>query len=264
MDILSLLGILFGLFAIFGGAALEGLHMGSIMVPTAAMIVFGGTLGAVLLQSSAEEVKAAKQMLPLVFKEVKRDLRGLVDDILRLSKIARRDGMLALEAKLQEVRDPYLLKALGLLVDGVSSAELRSRLEIAVAKEEEKYQNAARVFEAGGGYAPTIGILGAVLGLIHVMQSLDDPSKLGGGIAVAFVATIYGVGLANLIMLPLAGKLKARARSEAAAAEVVLEGVVGMADGQPTSALEQTLNLMVGDDGEAKKEPAGEPATQPA
>jgi len=174
------------------------------------------------------------------------------------SKLRR---MLALEGRLNELDDKFLVTALGLLIDGVASGELRNRLEIAVTKIEEKYNNAARVYEAGGGFAPTVGILGAVLGLIHVMQSLDDPSKLGGGIAVAFVATIYGVAAANLVCLPMAGKLKARMRAEVAVSELIIEGVVGMADGQPTSALEQTMKLMLGDeDEEAPEEEAGEGA----
>lgn len=249
MDKASLVGLLLGFFAIFGGAVIEGIEIGHILIPTAAIIVFGGTLGAVLLQSSSEELKCATGLLGKVFKVEKADVSGLMKEILDLSKIARRDGMLALETRLATITNPFLLKALGLLIDGVASKELRERLEVAMEKEEEKYHDGARVYEAAGGYAPTVGILGAVLGLIHVMGSLDDPSKLGPGIAVAFVATIYGVATANLICLPFAAKLKARGRAEVAAATVILEGVAGIADGQPTSALEQTLKLMIGDHG---------------
>lgn len=249
MDKFSLIGAILGLFAVFGGALMEGLHFDAIMIPTAAIIVYGGTIGAVFLQSSAEEVKFARTMLGQVFKESKLDAESILAEILDLSKIARRDGMLALETKLATITDPFLVKALGLLIDGVASKELRERLEIAMEKEEEKFGDAARVYEAAGGYAPTVGILGAVLGLIHVMKSLDDPSKLGPGIAVAFVATIYGVATANLIALPIAGKLKARGRALKAAQSMILEGVAGIADGQPTSALESTLRLMLGDHG---------------
>lgn len=251
VDIFSVLGILMGMAAVFGGAIMEGIHLTSILIPTAAIIVFGGTAGAVFLQSSTEELKAARTQLGQIFKPAVGDAKGLVQEILELSKVARRDGMLALEAKLHDIQNPFLVQAIGLLIDGVAAAELRSRLEIAMTKGEEKFHNAARVFEAGGGYAPTVGIMGAVLGLIHVMGNLDDPSKLGPGIAVAFVATIYGVGIANLVCLPFAGKLKARGRAEIAVAEIVVEGVVGMADGQPTSALEQTLTLMLGEEEEA-------------
>jgi chemotaxis protein MotA len=255
VDKYSLIGVLLGVFAVFGGAVLEGIPISAVIIPTAALIVFGGTIGAVFLQASAHEVKCAKQMFGKVFKEPVVDVEALVREILDLSKIARRDGMLALETKLATIQDPFLVKALGLLIDGVASKELRERLEIAMEKEEEKYSDAARVFEAAGGYAPTIGILGAVLGLIHVMKSLDDPSKLGPGIAVAFVATIYGVGLANLVALPAAGKLKSRGRAATANSSLILEGVAGIADGQPTSALEQTLRLMAGDHGGGGKDP---------
>jgi chemotaxis protein MotA len=249
VDKLSVIGTVLGIFAVFGGAMLEGIPLAAILIPTAAIIVFGGTAGAVLLQSSAEEVHLAKSMVGKVFKEDVIDSEGMMKEILDLSKIARRDGMLALETKLATIKDPFLTKALGLLIDGVASKDLRERLEIAIEKEEEKYGDAARVYEACGGYAPTVGILGAVLGLIHVMKSLDDPSKLGPGIAVAFVATIYGVGLANLVALPIAGKLKARARAGKALSTMILEGVAGIADGQPTSALESTLKIMLGDHG---------------
>jgi chemotaxis protein MotA len=249
VDIFSLIGAVLGIFAIFGGAAMEGIHMSAILIPTAAIIVFGGTIGAVFLQSSTEELKAAKELIPKVFKPTVSDGPALVEEILELSKLARRDGMLALEGKLPEIKNTFLVQALGLLIDGLTSHDLRSRLELAAGKIEEKYQNGARVWEAGGGYAPTVGILGAVLGLIHVMQSLDDPSKLGPGIAVAFVATVYGVGAANLLCLPFAGKLKARARAEMAQAEMIIEGVVGMSDGQPTSALKQALDIMLGEEG---------------
>lgn len=251
MDILSIIGVLLGVFAVFGGAMLEGIHLSAILIPTAALIVFGGTFGAICLQSSAEEMRAAKSLMGCVFKKDSHDTRSLVSEILELSKVARRDGMLALEGKLSEIENPFLVKALGLLIDGVAAAELRSRLEIAMEKDEQQFQNAARVYEAGGGFAPTVGILGAVLGLIHVMQSLDDPSKLGSGIAVAFVATIYGVGVANLVCLPMAGKIKARMRAEANLQNMIIEGVVGIAEGQPTSALEQTLQLMTGNSGPA-------------
>ncbi len=248
LDLFSLIGIVLGAFAVFGGAAMEGIHMTAILIPTAAIIVFGGTLGAVFLQSSTEELKAAKSLIGKIFKPTVGDGPALVEEIVELSKVARRDGMLALEGKLPEVKNRFLVQALGMLIDGAASDELRDRLELAASKIEERYQSAARVFEAGGGYAPTIGILGAVLGLIHVMQSLDDPSKLGPGIAVAFVATIYGVGCANLVCLPFAGKLKARARAEVALAEMITEGVVAMSDGQPASSLKMKLEIMLGDE----------------
>ncbi len=261
MDILSLVGAILGIMALLGGAALEGLPIESIMVPTAAAIVFGGTIGAVLLSSSSHEVAAAKALTGQVFKAPHHDLQGLAKEILELSRVARRDGMLVLEQRLPELKHPLLRRGIGFLIDGVTAAEVRSRLELASEKDGERYHDAARVYEAAGGYAPTVGILGAVLGLIHVMHSLDDPSKLGGGIAVAFVATVYGVGFANLICLPLAAKLKARMRTEESVAAVVIEGVAGMADGQPTSALEQALNVLIG---EPEKEKPAEAEGAPA
>jgi chemotaxis protein MotA len=261
LDKLSAIGAILGLLAVFGGAIMEGIPLSSVLIPTAAIIVFGGTAGAILLQSSSEEIRDAKVLVRKVFKEEAADPRGVMSTILELSRVARRDGMLALEGRLKDIDNKFLVTALGLLIDGVAAEELRNRLEIATSKIEEKYQNAARVFEAGGGFAPTVGILGAVLGLIHVMQSLDDPSKLGSGIAVAFVATIYGVAAANLFLLPMAGKLKARMRAEAAMCQLITEGVHGMADGQPTSALEQTMALMLG---EEEEEPAGEKAEEGA
>lgn len=266
MDLLSFLGLVLGLGAVIVGNILEGSHLSAITQPTAALIVFGGTAGAVLLASTGDDLRAVMRMVPRAFFGGKHDLRTLLREILDLSKITRREGVLALEPKLAAMRNPFLARGVRQVIDGTGAPELRSILEMNMTKEEERDGAAAKLFETAGGFSPTVGILGAVLGLIHVMQSLNDPSKLGEGIAVAFVATVYGVGFANLIALPLAEKIKKRVHEEVAMREVILEGLVGIAAGHPTSLLSQNLGILIGEEEKAPSaaEATGEPAGQPA
>jgi chemotaxis protein MotA len=268
VDLLSFIGLVLGLASILLGNILEGSHLSAIMQPTAALIVFGGTAGATILASTGDDLRAVMRMVPRAFFGGRHDLRGLVAQILDLSKVTRREGVLALEPKLEEVHDPFFARGLRQVIDGTGAAELRQSLETNIGKDEERDGAAGKVFEAAGGFAPTVGILGAVLGLIHVMQSLNDPSKLGEGIAVAFVATVYGVGFANLISLPLAEKIKKRVHEDVEMREVVLEGLVGIAAGQPTSLLAQNLAILVGGEekapGAAGAAVGAEAAAQPA
>ena len=185
------------------GQALEGGTIRSILQLTAAVIVFGGTLGAVLVSSSASDVLATARSLPGAFVDTAEHADTVIESVVRYARIARKDGILALEDEVQQEADPLLQKGLSLAVDGVQAKALRDMLEMDVAAAEERDLIPVRVWDSAGGYAPTVGILGAVLGLIHVMENLTDPSKLGAGIAVAFVATVYGVGTANLVFLPL-------------------------------------------------------------
>ena len=213
MDRISPIGIVLGLAAILGGQALEGGHLSSLLQVTAFVIVIGGTLGAVMLQSSPAVFVAGMKLLPWVFRPPPADFRDVLDRVRAVEQHGARGGLLALEPAIDRSADAYTRKGLQLLVDGAEPAVLRASLELEIDTFEDSHRQAAKVWEAAGGYAPTIGILGAVLGLIHVMENLSDPSKLGGGIAVAFVATIYGVGSANLLFLPIANKLKSAGRA---------------------------------------------------
>ena len=231
MDFISIAGIVFGLGAIVGGQLLEGGHLSSLIQPTAFLIVIGGTLGAVMLQSPLAVFVAGMRMAAWVFRPPTLTPSLFISQIANWSQIARKEGLLALEAQIGLLDDPFARKGLQLLVDGAEPERLREVLEVEITAYETQMKLSARVWESAGGYAPTIGILGAVMGLIHVMENLSDPSKLGGGIAVAFVATIYGVGSANLIFLPVAKKLLANIGRLVALREMYVDGLVGIANG---------------------------------
>lgn len=243
MDVASIAGLTIALFAILGGQALEGGHISSILQPTAAVIVFGGTFGAVALQFPVAVLKHALGDMKQVFKPLIHDTGPVVKSIIMLANKARREGLVAIERDAAQVEDPFMRRALEMAVDGTEAKALRSALEIELGHHEEEAEGAVKVLEAAGGYSPTVGILGAVLGLIHVMENLSDPSKLGSGIAVAFVATVYGVGMANLIFLPMSGKLKARAREHVVMMELVVEGVCAIAEGENPRLIERKLAI---------------------
>ena len=241
MDKISLAGIVISLVAIVGGQILEGGHVGSLVQPTALMIVFGGTLGAVLLQTPYPVFRRGLSMVKWVWVPPAIEQKRLIEQMLNWSQVARRDGLLQLENNIAQIKDPYVQKGLQLLVDGADPEHLRELLEVDINTFEEEWKQSAKIWESAGGYSPTIGILGAVMGLIHVMENLSDPTKLGGGIAVAFVATIYGVGLANLVYLPIAGKLKYYINRMVASKEMVIDGLVGIAVGDNPRIIESRL-----------------------
>lgn len=241
MDFVSLAGLLIGILAIVLGQLFEGGHFGSLIQPTAFLIVIGGTFGAVMLQSPWVVFKAGIRMIAWVFRPPVINLRRLIDQIVTWSGIARREGLLALESKIPAQRDHFVQKGLQLLVDGVEPERIREILEVEIGVWEHDLKLGAKIWEAAGGYAPTIGILGAVLGLIQVMENLSDPSRLGAGIAVAFVATIYGVGSANLIFLPVAKKLMTIIAQLVAEREMLVDGLLCVAHGDNPRLIENRL-----------------------
>lgn len=231
MDRVSLLGLFIGLGAIVAAQAVDGASLGSLVQPAALLIVIGGTLGAVLLQNPGHVFLRGVRMARWAWRPPVLEYKPLIEQIVGWSHLARRDGLLALEKSAGVHKDPFVRKGLMLLVDGAEPDRLREILEVEISVREQSLRQAARVWESAGGYAPTIGILGAVLGLIHVMENLTDPSRLGAGIATAFVATIYGVGLANLIFLPLANKLKVHIAREVTYREILVDGLLCIANG---------------------------------
>ncbi len=232
MDILSLLGFVVAVGAVLGGQWIEGGHIASLVQATAFVIVIGGTLGAVMLQSRLPVFARGVRMVRWVYRPPECDFRGLIGRIIHWSNVARRGGLLALEPQLRIEKADYERKGLQLLIDGADPITLRDILERDIQTYEEEQRAAIKVWDSAGGYAPTIGILGAVLGLIHVMENLTDPSKLGAGIAVAFVATLYGVGSANLVFLPIANKLKSVVAREVRRREMVIDGLMSVANGE--------------------------------
>ena len=241
MDKISVLGLLIGIAAIVGGQILEGGSVGSLSQPTALVIVLGGTMGAVMLQSPYATFVRGMRMVRWVWYPPVIDPQALIRQITVWSQLSRREGLLALENSLNQLKDPFARKGLQLLVDGAEPERLREVLEVEIDAFEQQQRAAARIWEAAGGYSPTIGILGAVLGLIHVMENLSEPSKLGAGIAVAFVATIYGVGLANLVFLPMSNKLKAHIQRLIVHREMLVDGLVGVANGDNPRIIESRL-----------------------
>ncbi|MDQ7988988.1 MAG: flagellar motor protein [Candidatus Dactylopiibacterium sp.] len=241
MDLISIVGLALGLLAIIVGQVLEGGHLGSLIQPTAFLIVIGGTAGAVMLQSPWRTFRDGLRMLAWVFRPPLPEQRQIIADVVAWSGVARKEGLLVLESRIGGMRDPFVKKGLQLLVDGVEPDRLREVLEVDIANWEHDLKLSSRIWESAGGYAPTIGILGAVMGLIHVMENLSDPSKLGAGIAVAFVATIYGVGAANLIFLPVAKKLHATIAQLVATREMIVDGLMGIAHGDNPRLIEARL-----------------------
>ncbi len=244
MNKTGIAGILLGIAAVLGGNIMEGGRIGSVVQGSAALIVFGGTLGATILSFSAKDIKLAVQMLKEVFFENRLlpENRILIKDIVNYSAKARKSGLLSLEDEIKVIKYGFLRRALSLVVDGIDSKVLRDSLDQENRTFEENMERAAKVFEAAGGFAPTVGIIGAVLGLIHVMENLSDPTKLGAGIAVAFVATIYGVASANLIFLPIAKRLTNNIRQEMFIREMIIDGVLGIQAGSHPFFLEEHLN----------------------
>ena len=236
-----MVGIMMALVAILGGNILEGGHTSSLVQLTAFVIVGGGTLGAVMVQTPIRTFVRSMKIAAWVFVPVKLQPEEAAEKIVNWSNIARREGLLGLEAIAEEEPDPFARKGLQLLVDGSEPEVIRSILEVEIDSKEHQDIQAAKVFDGMGGYSPTIGIIGAVMGLIHVMNNLADPSKLGGGIATAFVATIYGVGFANLLFLPMANKLKSQVHNQTQFREMVVEGVISIAEGENPRNIETKL-----------------------
>ena len=241
MDKISFFGLLLGLVAILGGQVFEGGHISSLLQPTAMLIVLGGTLGAVMLQSPYATFVRGMRMARWVWFPPTVDYAQVIRQVTAWSHTARREGLLALENSLGALKDDFARKGLQLLVDGADPERLREVMEVEINTFEEQMRLSAKIWEAAGGYSPTIGILGAVLGLIHVMENLADPSKLGGGIAVAFVATVYGVGSANLFFLPVANKLKSIVHNRAKLQEMQVDGLVAIAEGENPRIIEGRL-----------------------
>jgi chemotaxis protein MotA len=241
MDKASVGGVVLALAGILGGLLIEGGNLGQILQPTAALIVFGGTMGAVLLQFPLGTVIAAFRGLLQVFTAPRKHDNQLIDLLVTFANKARRLGVVSLDDDLQTIQEPFLKQTLMLAVDGTEPAELRKIMHVTLDSAIEHEDRLPAVFESAGGFSPTIGILGAVLGLIQVMQHLDNIHEVGRGIAVAFVATIYGVGAANLFLLPLAGKMRIRIRDEHRRREMMLDGVISILEGMNPRMLETKL-----------------------
>ena len=256
MDKASIGGVLLAVLGIVAGLLMEGGNLGQILQPTAALIVFGGTLGAVLLQFPLSTVLDAFKSLAHVFAAPRKQNDELLRLLLSFANKARRQGVVSLDADLNAIEDPFLKRSLMLAVDGTEPSDLRKIMRVSLDSAMEREDQLPMVFESAGGFSPTIGILGAVLGLIQVMQHLDNMQEVGRGIAVAFVATIYGVGIANLFFLPFAGKMRIRIHDGQQRREMMLEGVISILEGMNPRMLEVKLAGFLHEASPEKKERA--------
>ncbi len=256
MDKSSIGGVLLAVVGIVAGLLIEGGNLGQILQPTAALIVFGGTLGAVLLQFPLSTVIGAFRSLGTVFTEPRKNNDQVIRQLVSFANQARRRGVVSLDTELKEIENPFLRQSLMLAVDGTEPNELRRIMRVSLDSTTEIEERLPAVFESAGGFSPTIGILGAVLGLIQVMQHLDNITELGRGIAVAFVATIYGVGIANLFFLPIAGKMRIRIHEQHQRREMMLEGIVAILEGMNPRMLEIKLSGFLDSWIEKRKEDA--------
>lgn len=256
MDIASIGGIALAVIGILAGMMIEGGNIAQITQPTAAMIVLGGTIGAVMLQFPMNIFLAAVKKMMAVFMHKGVDGEAILNQIVGFANKARKNGIVSLDSDLAQIEDPFLKQALMLAVDGTEPNEVRKIMQLELDNKSEIEEKIPSVFEAAGGYAPTVGIIGAVLGLIQVMKNLDNIDEVGHGIATAFVATIYGVALANLICLPAAGKLKFRHREEQMIKEMMLEGVISILEGMNPRMIETKLRTYLFDSKPDEAKPA--------
>src|SRR5579871_4608266 len=253
-DFASIAGLAVAIGALLGGLTMEGGKVADVTQVTAAIIVLGGTLGAVMVTSPMSSLASALSGLKKVFFEEVIDPQAAIDDIVAYATKARKHSLISLESDLEAIDDPFLKKALMLAVDGTDLQELRKMIELELIQVEKRVEVEAKVFEAAGGYSPTIGIIGAVMGLIQVMKHLENIEEVGRGIAVAFVATVYGVAAANLFFLPVANKIKARFHHAIEMRELMLEGVCSIVEGLNPKLIRIKLDAFADGEGENAKE----------
>jgi chemotaxis protein MotA len=267
MDISTLLGLLVGFGSLMVSVLMEGGSPAAFLSPSAMLIVFGGTFGATMIAYPLETFLKLPGLIGIAMKQQKHDVAGLVEQSVLLAEKARKQGLLSLEADAQEAKDPFLKQAIMLAVDGTDAEVLKGILETQVEHLEERHEVCFGMFEAMGGFAPTMGIIGTVMGLVHVLGNLSDPNSLGPKIAVAFIATLWGVSSANLLWLPLGAKLKRKSKEEIFFRNVAIEGIMAVQSGENPRIVRQKLEGMVAqkpkkgdakdkDEGSAKKDAA--------
>lgn len=245
IDRSTAVGVLLAVAGVSAGLMLDGGSLRQIVQPSAALIVIAGTFGAVLIQFPMQMLAETMRLLPCVLVERGPLRAAVLEELVSYSVVARRHGVVKLDDRLNEIEDPFLRKAIMLAVDGIQADAMRHTLETELDLEDEREHGAVRVLEAAGGFAPTLGIIGAVLGLIQVMQRMDNVGEIGKGIAVAFVSTLYGLGMANLLLLPLAGKLRIRLRERQLVREMMLEAAISIAEGISPRALKDKLKSYI-------------------
>ncbi|WP_409343802.1 flagellar motor protein [Paenibacillus sp. MBLB4367] len=255
MDITTLLGIILGLAALIGGYMWDGGHLSALFIPSAMLIVFGGTFGAIAVSFPMSRLKELPKAFSMAFKESKRNPNAIIDEIVDMATIARREGVLALEQRAQEHPNAFLKEGLMMVVDGTDPELTRQILELEMDALEHHHEGYAKVFEAAGAFAPTMGIIGTVMGLIHVLGNLADPDALGPAIAVAFTATLYGVSSANVLYLPISNKIKIRSKEQISEMELMLEGILALQAGENPQLIKKKLTSFLHQDKTRNKAP---------
>ncbi|MBT2291556.1 flagellar motor protein [Paenibacillus albidus] len=248
MDITAIIGLLAGLAALIGGFLWEGGNISGLLQLNAALIVFGGTIAAVMISFPASRLRSIPSALHMAFGRNTDNIREKAEELISMASITRREGVLTLEKRAEEHPDPYTREGLMLIIDGTDRDQVRQILELEMDAKELKHDSYAKIFEAAGGYAPTMGIIGTVMGLISVLGSLTDPSNLGSSIAVAFTATLYGVASANLIFLPIASKIKSRSQSQLHSMEMLMVGILALQNGDHPQLVRKKLNSFLTDE----------------
>lgn len=245
MDIFAVVGTLLGVAFILGAQAIEGGNVGQLLQPTAAMIVFGGTLGAVIASFPTGDLKNGVGLVKSIFLPPQVNFDALISEIVGFAQKARKEGVIVLEKEANKASDILLTLGLQAVADGADPSLVQGMMENQITQLEEKINGGSKVWESAGGYSPTLGIIGAVLGLIQVMQNLSDPSKLGAGIAVAFVATIYGLFAANLVLIPVSSRIKFNYKKVFIAKEIMLEGILAIQAGESPALIERKLQSFI-------------------
>ncbi len=245
MDLATVLGIIIALVALCLGVILEGGNLLALASGVAAVIVVGGTIGAVMVCFSMEDIKTVPKLLKIAFTERKSSVFETINTIVSFAEKARREGLLSLEQELTNIDNHFLQQGVQLVVDGTDPALVKDILETEMAFEDQRHKIGAGIFEQAGGFSPTMGIIGTVMGLVNVLSNLSKPDELGGAIAVAFIATLYGVGLANILYLPLSAKLKLRNKQEALEKAIILEGVLSLQAGENPATVRDKLRAFL-------------------
>lgn len=245
MDLSSIIGIVVGFGMLLVAFVLEGGEIGALFAPTAAMIVFGGTIGAVMTSFTMSEIKQIPQLFKIMMTEKKYEVNELISILCGFAEKARREGLLSLERETANIDDEFLRQGIQLVVDGTDPALVRDILETQIDFTDQRHKTGADIFESAGGYSPTMGIIGTVMGLVHVLSNLSDPDKLGPSIAVAFIATLYGVAFANLLWLPMGHKLKLKSKQERFMREIALEGILSIQAGDNPSIVKEKLRAFL-------------------
>ncbi|MDD2585906.1 MAG: flagellar motor protein [Syntrophomonadaceae bacterium] len=252
MDIATLIGLLLGFGGLIGGFLLEGGTLGMLWVGTAAMIVFGGTFGATILSFTMDELKTLPYFFKMVFVEKKNDYLTILDLLVDTADKARREGLLSLESQLGEIDNEFFSRGLQLVIDGTDPELTRNMLEMEIEAFEGKEKIGSDIFMCAGGFAPTMGIIGTVMGLVHVLSNVSEPDKLGGAIAVAFLATLYGVSSANVLWIPFGTKIKVKTEKDILLMEMILEGILSIQAGENPRVIREKLMTFLSPEGRVK------------